>query len=246
MAERIQYPALDDLETVIRSLSRTSKGPVAAIFDPKRGWCVTDEVTVVESKHGALEVAFTCQSYKDWFRESVSEACAQLFAVRFIPGTLLGKLFKVAVGAVVPGKQGGTERKQGQPAAVAAAVPAAIPAAVPAAKRPGQEGRPGSNIPPGGARREADGRGVATQGRGGQTPQQTTHVPKHRPTVTGQSGDTRSQPPPQTNRIPAATSFLPRKAVKPSQPVSTPKVTISEKPARRERSGADDFPELPV
>jgi hypothetical protein len=233
MVERIQYPAIDDLEAVVRSLARTAKGPVAAVFDPKRGWCVTDEVKVEESKHGALEVAFTCQTYADWFRDSVSEACAQLFAVRFIPGTLVGKLFKVAAGAEAGSKAVGQERKQEQPPQVAAPKGAA------------QDGKPGEQGVHGAQRREGEAKRGVTPGVGAPQVQQASQVQKHRPNGTGQGPVARPQPPAQapSHRVPAPTSFLPRKAAaKPSTPLS-PAVAKQQKLPRNKN---DDFPELPV
>ena len=245
MAERIQFPALDDLETVIRSLSRTSKGPVAAVFDPKRGWCVTDEVRVVESKHGALEVAFTCQTYKDWFRESISEACAQLFAVRFVPGTLLGKLFKVPMSAAAAGTSAVGERKQEQ-----------LPPA-PHPKRPATDTKLVPQSHPSGQRREPETKGAVTVAKGGQAVQHLVHqtptAERNRASVTAQSGNARPpvQGPVPSQRIPAAASFLPRRTVKPTAPASPPKIAqqppaAREKPQKRARNADDDFPELPV
>ena len=248
MAERIQFPALNDLETVVRSLSRTSKGPVAAIFDPKHGWCVTDEIRVVESKHGSLEVAFTCQSYKDWFRESISEACAQLFAVRFVPGTLLGKLFK-------PDASTGDTGQAPQPEVKAEQKDGAV-----VAKRTGPELKHGQSGQQGTQASHPAVTSAAAQRGGKPAQQQTQPTPqgdKGRPSVGGQGGPGKAQVPVQSTRVPSSTSALPRRSVKHAPQATAPKAVprpgpapyagpVREKPPKRSRSEDDQFPELPV
>jgi len=92
--EHVQYAALTDLEGVVKELAKISGKPVAIIYDPKLGWCMSDEVVKGGSRHGTSEPAYTVQTYGDWFSETVGGAAQVAFGVRFLPGSLIGRLFR--------------------------------------------------------------------------------------------------------------------------------------------------------
>jgi len=92
--EHVQYAALTDLEGVVKELAKISGKPVAIIYDPKLGWCMSDEVVKGGSRHGPSEPSYTVQTYGDWFSATVAGAAQVAFGVRFLPGTLIGRLFR--------------------------------------------------------------------------------------------------------------------------------------------------------
>jgi hypothetical protein len=97
MADMEQYPALVDLELVVKELAKTTGRPVAIVYDPRGGWCLSDEVRKGASKHGAECPEYGVQTYQDWFSRTIGEAALVAFGIRFLPGTLLGRLFKKPV-----------------------------------------------------------------------------------------------------------------------------------------------------
>lgn len=108
MADMEQYAALVDLESVIKELAKTTGRPVAIVYDPRGGWCLSDEVRKGPSKHGAECPDYSVQTYQDWFSKTIGEAALVAFGIRFLPGTLVGRLFKKA-GApqgIAPGNLG--------------------------------------------------------------------------------------------------------------------------------------------
>lgn len=92
--EHVQYAALTDLEGVVKELAKISGKPVAIVYDPRLGWCVSDEVVKGGSKHGPSEPSYSVQTYGDWFSETVAGAAQVAFSVRFLPGSLIGRLFR--------------------------------------------------------------------------------------------------------------------------------------------------------
>lgn len=94
MGDLVQYEAINDVEEAVRQLARTRKGPVAVVFDGKAGWCVTDEVERGKSQHGRCAPVYQVRVYEDWYRVTLGEAIQAVYAVRFLPGSLLGKLFR--------------------------------------------------------------------------------------------------------------------------------------------------------
>lgn len=97
MSEFTQYAALNDLESVVKELSKAAKGPVALVYDPKHGWCLSDEVKLVAGRHGPEEPAYTATGYQSLFKSSIGLAAAAVFEVRFLPGTLIGRLLRKPV-----------------------------------------------------------------------------------------------------------------------------------------------------
>lgn len=122
MADMEQYPALVDLELVVKELAKTTGRPVAIVYDPRGGWCLSDEVRKGASKHGAECPEYGVQTYQDWFSRTIGEAALVAFGIRFLPGTLLGRLFKKPVtgqgaeaqgaGSAGPSPQTNSDRRQ--------------------------------------------------------------------------------------------------------------------------------------
>lgn len=108
MADMEQYAALVDLESVIKELAKTTGRPVAIVYDPRGGWCLSDEVRKGPSKHGAECPDYSVQTYQDWFSKTIGEAALVAFGIRFLPGTLVGRLFKKggAPQGIAPGNLG--------------------------------------------------------------------------------------------------------------------------------------------
>lgn len=118
MADMDQFAALVDLEAVIKELAKTTGRPVAIVYDPKGGWCLSDEVKRSASKHGGECPEYGVQTYQDWFSRTIGEAALVAFGIRFLPGTLVGRLFKKPI--PLQREEGSTTRGPGaQPPAKA-------------------------------------------------------------------------------------------------------------------------------
>lgn len=91
---RIQYAALNDLESVIKDISKFGKGRVALLYDPKTGWVATDEIVMLPSKEGPGVFEFKARWYGDWLRPHVANAVSALGAVRFLGESAMDKLFR--------------------------------------------------------------------------------------------------------------------------------------------------------
>lgn len=107
MGDMVQYAALGDLESVVKELAKITGKPVAIVFDPKHGWCLTDEVIKGPSKHGGGCPQYTAQTYQDWFSKTIGEAALVTFGARFLPGTLIGRLFRKQAAYPTPAVEGG-------------------------------------------------------------------------------------------------------------------------------------------
>lgn len=120
--ERVPYAAIADLESVVKTIARESKGRVLIFYDPQQGWWAGDEIdeATVDSRSGALTLKG--RTYPDWRRDNVAEALSALAAARFIPGNEVTKLFRRAPPAPPAPKQvsAGTGGGQGLPAGSAA------------------------------------------------------------------------------------------------------------------------------
>ncbi len=141
---RIQYAALNDLESVIKDLTKLGKGKLVLFFDAAAGWVATDEVEVLPSKEGPGSFEFKAKAYGDWMRPHVANAVSALGAVRFLPASDMDKLFRKPIPAPPPAPA------QPQPAAPAAgAKPGAAPGAQAAGSPPAKrQGSPASTTPP--------------------------------------------------------------------------------------------------
>lgn len=102
---RIQYAALNDLESVITDLTKLGKGRLVLFFDSKQGWVATDEVELLPSKEGPGSFEFRAKAYGDWVRPHVANAVSALGAVRFLPASDMDKLFRKPV-PIAAGAQG--------------------------------------------------------------------------------------------------------------------------------------------
>jgi hypothetical protein len=99
---RIQYAALNDLESVIKDLTKLGKGRLVLFFDASAGWVATDEVEVLPSKDGPGAFEFKGKAYGDWMRPHVANAVSALGAVRFLPASDMDKLFRKPIPLAAP------------------------------------------------------------------------------------------------------------------------------------------------
>jgi hypothetical protein len=94
-----EIPAVASLSDVLKELSRQSGGrPVALIYDQDRGF-FCGHAGVAELPSQSSEVSPSATPYMaaaptDWWRDSVAGAIATCSAVHFVPGSLLGLLWK--------------------------------------------------------------------------------------------------------------------------------------------------------
>lgn len=99
---RIQYAALNDLESVVKDLTKLGKGKLVLFFDSQVGWVATDEVEVLPSKDGPGSFEFKAKAYGDWMRPHVANAVSALGAVRFLPASDMDKLFRKPIPLAPP------------------------------------------------------------------------------------------------------------------------------------------------
>lgn len=119
--ERVPYAAIADLESVVKTIAKESKGRVLIFYDPEKGWWAGDEIdeAMVDSRSGAL--ALKGRTYTDWRRDNIAEALSALAAARFIPGNEVTKLFRRAPPAAPVTKQESPGAGAGQALAAGAA-----------------------------------------------------------------------------------------------------------------------------
>ena len=99
---RIQYAALNDLESVVKDLTKLGKGKLVLFFDSQVGWVATDEVEVLPSKDGPGSFEFKAKAYGDWMRPHVANAVSALGAVRFLPASDMDKLYRKPIPLAPP------------------------------------------------------------------------------------------------------------------------------------------------
>ena len=99
---RIQYAALNDLESVVKDLTKLGKGKLVLYFDAAVGWVATDEIELLPSKYGAGSFEFKAKAYGDWMRPHVANAVSALGAVRFLPASDMDKLFRKPIPLAPP------------------------------------------------------------------------------------------------------------------------------------------------
>lgn len=92
---RVQYAAINDLESVAADIMKLgSGGRLAIVYDPKLGWCVTDEVEVLPAEGTGQVVVFRARTYSDWYQPHIANAMSVLGAVRFLGQSAMDKLFR--------------------------------------------------------------------------------------------------------------------------------------------------------
>ncbi len=146
---RIQYAALNDLECVIKDITKLGKGKLVLFFDASAGWVATDEVEVLPSKDGPGSFEFKGKAYDDWMRPHVANAVSALGAVRFLPASDMDKLFRKPIPLAVP---------------TAGMAPAPTPVAAGAKPPAGQQAPAGQTQP---AKKQASGASASTTAQAG-------------------------------------------------------------------------------
>lgn len=94
-----EIPAVASLCDVLKELSRQSGGrPIALVYDGERGF-FCGPAGIAEHSDQPPEVSPSATPYlatapADWWRDSVAGAIAACSAVHFVPGSLVGLLWK--------------------------------------------------------------------------------------------------------------------------------------------------------
>jgi hypothetical protein len=91
---RVQYAAINDLESVADEIMKLGGGRIAIVFDPKLGWCVTDEVDLLPAEGGGQVVVVKARTYADWYQPHIANAMNLLGGVRFLGQSAMDKLFR--------------------------------------------------------------------------------------------------------------------------------------------------------
>ncbi|MBK6616671.1 hypothetical protein [Ottowia sp.] len=133
---REQYAAINDLESVAAAVMKLGTGRIAFVFDPKLGWCVTDEIQVTPAEPGREKAEFKVTTYRDWYRPHVANALSAFGAVRFLGASAMDKLFRKPMSTKqsqvggpagaqpADSKKGGTAPAPAKPATVGASTKA--------------------------------------------------------------------------------------------------------------------------
>lgn len=105
---QMSYPGLDEhqalsqLGLVLKELSAQAGGrPVALLYDPQRGFvCAVAPLCApppqLEAEQSPAARSFRVEAPTDWWRSCVAGAVAMLSAAQFVPGSLVGLLWKKA------------------------------------------------------------------------------------------------------------------------------------------------------
>lgn len=91
---RLQYAAINDLESVAAEIMKLGGGRIAIVFDPKLGWCVTDEVEMLAAEGAGQVVVIKARTYSDWYQPHIANAMSVLGGVRFLGQSAMEKLFR--------------------------------------------------------------------------------------------------------------------------------------------------------
>jgi hypothetical protein len=77
MSSRTGKPSSDNpihrLEQSLKELAGDRKR-IVVFYEKGKGWCVTDDVNVLEPKMGKSTPEYRIICYRDWFRKSLQEA----------------------------------------------------------------------------------------------------------------------------------------------------------------------------
>ena len=91
---KLQYAAINDLESVAAEIMKLGGGRLAIIFDPKLGWSVTDEIEVSGNDGVEQVTSLRVKTYEDWHRPHIANALSALGGVRFLGDSAMEKLFR--------------------------------------------------------------------------------------------------------------------------------------------------------
>jgi len=97
-----EQQALSQLGLVLKELSTQAGGrPVALLYDPQRGFvCTVAPLCApppqLEAEQSSAARSFRVEAPTDWWRSCVAGAVAMLSAAQFVPGSLVGLLWKKA------------------------------------------------------------------------------------------------------------------------------------------------------
>ena len=71
----------ENLEETLQRLA-AGRGRIDVIYDPREGWCVTDDLDAVMPSMGSQAPEYRVTTYKDWFCNSLGDAIAMLSNLR--------------------------------------------------------------------------------------------------------------------------------------------------------------------
>lgn len=75
------YERLKKAAEVLQPLA-DQRGRFAVVFDPDKGWCITDDMDVLKPKMGPLAPEYRVIAYEQWFQPALAGAYETLLAVR--------------------------------------------------------------------------------------------------------------------------------------------------------------------
>jgi len=87
MPSRTGKPESDNpihpLERSLRELAGDRRR-IAVFYEKGKGWCVTDDMNVLEPKMGESAPEYRIICYRDWFRKSLQEAVDNLGQIHLL------------------------------------------------------------------------------------------------------------------------------------------------------------------
>lgn len=79
--------AMAELETLGRAGAlladlAAQRGKVAVVFDPASGWCITDDIDVLQPKMGPTAPEYRVIAYESWVKPTLEEAFIQALKIQ--------------------------------------------------------------------------------------------------------------------------------------------------------------------
>lgn len=81
MMKQEDYELLKKAEEILRPLA-DQRRRIAVVFDPEKGWCITDDIDVLKPKMGHMAPEYRVITYKQWFQPALAGAYETMLEVR--------------------------------------------------------------------------------------------------------------------------------------------------------------------
>ncbi|MFZ6774587.1 hypothetical protein ACO0LB_17930 [Undibacterium sp. SXout7W] len=75
------YESLKRVAEILQPLA-DQRGRIAVVFDPDKGWCITDDIDVLEPKMGPMAPEYRVIAYQQWFQPALAGAYETILEVR--------------------------------------------------------------------------------------------------------------------------------------------------------------------
>ena len=82
MSKQDDVKALLDAGDLLQALENTRGGRFAVIYDPGKGWCITDDMDTLKPKMGPAAPEFRVIAYEQWFQPTLAEAFVSALQVK--------------------------------------------------------------------------------------------------------------------------------------------------------------------